>query len=146
TFKGFCEMGRKGNQLAQIVLVKNLMRRWHRIASANKAALLLRKRGKMFLDSHYTGRGIPSDVPKGHIPVYVGSDRSRFIIPATYLNHPLFRPLLEKAAEEFGFRHRMGIVIPCEKDAFQWLLVHLDGQKSQTLVESQVELQSLVIC
>ncbi|CAN0910065.1 Auxin-induced protein X10A [Linum grandiflorum] len=60
-----------------------------------------------------------SNVPKGHIAVYVGEGyrdckRKRFIIPVTYLNHPLFQVLLDRAEEEFGFDHPMGgLTIPC---------------------------------
>ncbi|CAI0376964.1 unnamed protein product [Linum tenue] len=57
-----------------------------------------------------------NNVPKGHVAVYVGEEgyRKRFIIPVTYLNHPLFQILLNRAEEEFGFDHPMGgLTIPC---------------------------------
>ncbi|GAV60288.1 Auxin_inducible domain-containing protein, partial [Cephalotus follicularis] len=56
------------------------------------------------------------DVPKGHFVVYVGNveKKKRFIVPISYLQHPLFRTLLSKAEEEFGFDHQMGgLIIPC---------------------------------
>ena len=52
---------------------------------------------------------------------YVGSERSRFIIPTVYLNHSLFQALLEMAEEEYGFHHHMGLTIPCEEADFQYL-------------------------
>ncbi|KAL0365610.1 UNVERIFIED_CONTAM: Auxin-responsive protein SAUR19 [Sesamum angustifolium] len=60
------------------------------------------------------------DVPKGHLAVYVGeSERKRFVIPLSYLNHSLFQDLLFQAEEEFGFVHPMGgITIPCSEDSF----------------------------
>ncbi|KAL0356634.1 UNVERIFIED_CONTAM: Indole-3-acetic acid-induced protein ARG7 [Sesamum calycinum] len=60
------------------------------------------------------------DVPKGHLAVYVGeSERKRFVIPLSYLNHPLFQDLLFQAEEEFGFDHPMGgITIPCSEELF----------------------------
>ncbi|CAN1744944.1 Auxin-induced protein X10A [Linum perenne] len=59
-----------------------------------------------------------SNVPKGHVAVYVGEGyrdkKKRFIIPVTYLNHPLFQVLLDRAEEEFGFDHPTGgLTIPC---------------------------------
>ncbi|KAF9603360.1 hypothetical protein IFM89_035495 [Coptis chinensis] len=59
-------------------------------------------------------------VPKGHIAVYVGeSEKKRFVVPISYLNHPLFHDLLNQAEEEFGFNHPMGgLTIPCNKEAF----------------------------
>ncbi|KAL5788786.1 hypothetical protein ACOSP7_005735 [Xanthoceras sorbifolium] len=61
------------------------------------------------------------DVPKGHIAVYVGEiQRKRYVVPISYLNHPLFVDLLNRVEEEFGFNHPMGgLTIPClQEDAF----------------------------
>lgn len=58
-------------------------------------------------------------VPRGHIAVYVGETQKRFVVPISYLNHPLFQRLLSKAEEEFGFHHRMGgLTLPCGEDVF----------------------------
>ncbi|KAK7312265.1 hypothetical protein VNO77_36016 [Canavalia gladiata] len=60
-----------------------------------------------------------ADVPKGHLAVYVGENYKRFVIPISYLSHPLFRDLLDWAEEEFGFNHPMGgLTIPCTEDYF----------------------------
>ncbi|KAL7108748.1 hypothetical protein ACP275_06G133000 [Erythranthe tilingii] len=61
-----------------------------------------------------------AEVPKGHLAVYVGEgEKKRFVIPLSYLNHPLFQYLLFQAEEEFGFHHPMGgITIPCSEDLF----------------------------
>ncbi|XP_062105693.1 auxin-responsive protein SAUR21-like [Humulus lupulus] len=61
-----------------------------------------------------------NDVPKGHFAVYVGeSQKKRFVIPISYLNHPLFQNLLNRAEEEFGFDHPTGgLTIPCSEDYF----------------------------
>ncbi|OVA12640.1 Auxin-induced protein [Macleaya cordata] len=60
------------------------------------------------------------DVPKGHFAVYVGeSQKKRFVVPISYLNHPSFQDLLCKAEEEFGFDHPMGgLTIPCREEDF----------------------------
>ncbi|CAN0910074.1 Auxin-responsive protein SAUR15 [Linum grandiflorum] len=62
-------------------------------------------------------------VPKGHIAVYVsGGDETmkRLVVPVSYVNHPKFGELLDRAEAEFGgFDHRMGaITLPCDEDAF----------------------------
>lgn len=62
--------------------------------------------------------GLPNDVLKGHFAVYVGENRSRYIIPISWLDHPEFRSLLERAEEEFGFNHDMGLTIPCDEVDF----------------------------
>ncbi|XP_017632848.1 indole-3-acetic acid-induced protein ARG7-like [Gossypium arboreum] len=61
-----------------------------------------------------------SNVPKGHVAVYVGEDnKKRFVIPISFLNHPLFQDLLDRAEEEFGFNHPMGgLTIPCSEEHF----------------------------
>ncbi|XP_009358224.2 auxin-induced protein 15A-like [Pyrus x bretschneideri] len=61
-----------------------------------------------------------TEVPKGHFAVYVGEDeKKRFVIPISYLNHPLFQELLNKAEEEFGYDHPTGgLTIPCSEDYF----------------------------
>ncbi|EYU37904.1 hypothetical protein ABFS82_02G013100 [Erythranthe guttata] len=61
-----------------------------------------------------------NDVPKGHLAVYVGeNEKKRFVIPLSYLNHPLFQELLCRVEEEFGFHHPMGgLTIPCSQDLF----------------------------
>ncbi|KAL8543144.1 hypothetical protein ACS0TY_003875 [Phlomoides rotata] len=67
-----------------------------------------------------------ADVPKGHLAVYIGEDekeKKRFVIPVSYLNHPLFQELLFQAEEEFGFHHLMGgLTIPCSQDLFTDLI------------------------
>ncbi|PIN10439.1 hypothetical protein CDL12_16961 [Handroanthus impetiginosus] len=62
--------------------------------------------------------GKKNDVPKGHFAVYVGENRSRYVIPITYLGHPEFQNLLQRAEEEFGFHHDMGITLPCDEQDF----------------------------
>jgi SAUR family protein len=64
----------------------------------------------------------PPDVPRGYCPVYVGAEQRRFVIPTGYLAHPVFRLLLEKAEEEFGFQHQGALAIPCETEAFKYIL------------------------
>ncbi|PON93865.1 Small auxin-up RNA [Trema orientale] len=66
----------------------------------------------------YDEQGLPLDVPKGHFVVYVGENRSRYIVPISYLTRPEFQTLLQQAEEEFGFDHDMGLTIPCQEEVF----------------------------
>ncbi|CAN6479974.1 unnamed protein product [Victoria cruziana] len=79
-----------------------------------------------------------SHVPKGCLAVYVGSEGKRFIIPLGYLNHPVFRALLKKAEEEFGFSGNGGIRLPCESLLFEHILWLLK-KKDPTIQNLQVE-------
>ena len=75
---------------------------------------------------------LSTDIPKGHCAVYVGSQRSRFIIPIIYFNHSVFQTLLEKAEEEYGFDHQMGLTIPCEEADFRYLTSMLGNKGCHT--------------
>ncbi|CAL9162400.1 unnamed protein product [Musa hybrid cultivar] len=63
-----------------------------------------------------------SAVPKGCMAVYVGAEMRRFVIPTSYLRLPLFRVLMESAADEFGFDQVGGLRIPCDEEDFTELL------------------------
>ncbi|PHU07005.1 hypothetical protein BC332_23494 [Capsicum chinense] len=55
----------------------------------------------------------------GTFAMYVGEERERFPVPTSYLSHPLFKILLEKTYNEFGFEQTNGLVVPCSVVAFQ---------------------------
>ncbi|KMT03405.1 hypothetical protein BVRB_8g190930 [Beta vulgaris subsp. vulgaris] len=85
----------------------------------------------------------PPDVPKGFLAVYVGPELRRFLIRTDYLSHHLFKVLLEKTEEEFGFDHAGGLTIPCEIETFKYLLNCIkkensdkEGSSSNTVGES----------
>ncbi|XP_010271407.1 PREDICTED: auxin-induced protein 15A-like [Nelumbo nucifera] len=95
----------KSNKLPQTAVIKQILKR---------CSSLGKKQG-------YDEEGLPVDVPKGHFVVYVGEKRSRFIVPISFLTHPEFQSLLQRAEEEFGFHHEMGLTIPCEEVVFRSL-------------------------
>ncbi|XP_022868909.1 auxin-responsive protein SAUR15-like [Olea europaea var. sylvestris] len=78
-------------------------------------------KNECLLRDNYEGGGSPSSTktPPGTFAVYVGEERQRFMVPTGYLSHPLFKMLLEKAYNEFGFEQRNGLVVPCSVPAFQ---------------------------
>jgi len=120
----------------QVLLLKQIIRALFKVAHGYKGIgyCLSPKKARYFaMKDEVMGRScsaLPTDVPKGHCAVYVGSERCRFVIPTTYLNHSLFRVLLEKAEEEYGFDHQMGLTIPCEEVAFHYLTSML-GKKEE---------------
>ncbi|KAL3532743.1 hypothetical protein ACH5RR_006264 [Cinchona calisaya] len=78
---------------------------------------------------------LPHDVPKGYLAVYVGPELRRFIIPTSYLSDPLFKVLLEKVEEEFGFDHSGGLTIPCEIETFKYLLKCMETHQRENQAE-----------
>ncbi|XP_038720655.1 auxin-responsive protein SAUR50-like [Tripterygium wilfordii] len=57
--------------------------------------------------------------PTGFFALYVGEERERFVVPTSFLSHPLFKMLLEKAYSENGFNRRNKLVVPCSVSTFQ---------------------------
>ncbi|XP_010539863.1 PREDICTED: indole-3-acetic acid-induced protein ARG7 [Tarenaya hassleriana] len=92
----------KCSKIRHIVRLRQMLRRWRNKARMSSAA-----------------KFVPSDVPAGHVAVCVGSSCKRFIVRATYLNHPIFRKLLVQAEEEFGFSNQGPLVIPCDESVFE---------------------------
>ncbi|KAL0438442.1 UNVERIFIED_CONTAM: Auxin-responsive protein SAUR50 [Sesamum latifolium] len=91
----------KSNKLSQKAVIKQIMKRCSSLGRNDE--------------------GLPLDVPKGHFVVYVGENRSRYILPISILTRPEFQTLLRRAEEEFGFDHDMGLTIPCEQHVFESL-------------------------
>ncbi|KAL2939215.1 Auxin-responsive protein SAUR50 [Bienertia sinuspersici] len=60
----------------------------------------------------------PTKIP-GFFAVYVGEGRERFLVPTRFLSHPLFKILLEKTYDEFGFEQKNGLIVPCSVSTFQ---------------------------
>ncbi|EYU37907.1 hypothetical protein ABFS83_02G012800 [Erythranthe nasuta] len=99
-------MKSKSNRLPQAVLLKQILKRCSSLGKKN---------------GYDDECSLPEDVPKGHFAVYVGQNRSRYIVPISFLTHPEFQCLLRRAEEEFGFDHEMGLTLPCEEVVFRSL-------------------------
>ncbi|XP_071723314.1 protein SMALL AUXIN UP-REGULATED RNA 12-like [Rutidosis leptorrhynchoides] len=85
----------------------------------------------------------PPDVPKGYLAVYVGPELRRFIIPTTYLGHSVFKVLLEKTEEEYGFEQGGALTIPCEIETFKYLLKCIENQPKDQPLESEGKISVL---
>ncbi|MBA0867967.1 hypothetical protein Goshw_006730 [Gossypium schwendimanii] len=103
------DIDKKPNRLPQTAVIKQILKRCSSLGKKQQS-----------YDDQQQG-GLPLDVPKGHFVVYVGQNRSRYIVPISFLTRPEFQKLLHQAEEEFGFDHDMGLTIPCEEVVFQSL-------------------------
>ncbi|XP_019200244.1 PREDICTED: auxin-responsive protein SAUR32-like [Ipomoea nil] len=90
---------------------------------------------------HHQEAPPPQQIPKGYVAVMVGTggaggeeqqqQQRRFVIPVTYLNHPLFLRLLKEAEEEYGFRHDGPLNIPCPVDEFRRVQGMIDKETAR---------------
>ncbi|KAJ0632678.1 putative small auxin-up RNA [Helianthus annuus] len=54
------------------------------------------------------------------------NSKTRFVVLLSFLEHPLFKDLLRRSEEEFGFDHPMGgLTIHCQEDIFTNLISRL---------------------
>ncbi|GER26592.1 SAUR-like auxin-responsive protein family [Striga asiatica] len=101
------------SKIRHIVRIRQMLRRWRKKAATS-------------------ARQAPADVPAGHVAVAVGSGRRRFVIRAAYLNHPLFRKLLVRAEEEYGFGNPGPLALPCDESLFEEILRYVARTESDT--------------
>nr|XP_025886966.1 uncharacterized protein LOC101264326 isoform X2 [Solanum lycopersicum] len=87
----------------------------------------------------------PHGVPRGYLAVYVGPELRRFIIPTSYLSDPLFKLLLEKVEEEFGFDHTGGVTIPCKTQTFKFLMKCMENHQRDQPSSSLHQHHSVVL-
>ncbi|KAD4981977.1 hypothetical protein E3N88_18648 [Mikania micrantha] len=95
----------KPSRIHHIIRVRQMLRRWRRRSSSSSPRRL-----------------VATDVPAGHVAICVGSNFRRFVVRATYLNHPIFQKLLAEAEEEYGFSTIGTLRIPCEESEFEEIL------------------------
>ncbi|OIV96868.1 hypothetical protein TanjilG_08729 [Lupinus angustifolius] len=81
---------------------------------------------------HHHDKKDMKDIPKGCLAILVGQgeEQQRFVIPVIYFNHPLFMQLLKEAEEEYGFKHKGPIIIPCQVEEFRTVQGMIDREKS----------------
>ncbi|GMI91312.1 SMALL AUXIN UPREGULATED RNA 52 [Hibiscus trionum] len=99
------------SKIRHIVRLRQMLRRWR-----NK--------------SRMSASRIPSDVPAGHVAVCVGASCRRFVVRATYLNHPFFEKLLIQAEEEYGFTNQGPLAIPCDESVFEEVIRFISRSES----------------
>ncbi|XP_004291384.1 PREDICTED: auxin-induced protein 6B [Fragaria vesca subsp. vesca] len=102
----------KCSKIRHIVKLRQLLRRWRskaRMSSANRT---------------------PPDVPAGHVAIRVGPYCTRYVMPASYLNHPVFKKLLVQAEEEYGFTNQGPLAIPCDESLFEEVVRYISRSES----------------
>ncbi|OIW12176.1 hypothetical protein TanjilG_28584 [Lupinus angustifolius] len=78
----------------------------------------------------YEGESSNTTTPTGFFALYVGEEHQRYVVPTSYLSHPLFKMLLQKAYDEFGFTQSSGLVVPCSVSTFQEVINAIECNKA----------------
>ncbi|XP_022727383.1 auxin-responsive protein SAUR50-like [Durio zibethinus] len=102
----------KCQKIRHIVRIRQMLKQWRR-----KARITASNGNNKKNNGH-----APSDVPAGHVAVCVGTSLRRYIVCATYLNHPIFKKLLAQTEEEYGFNNVGPLTIPCDESLFEEIL------------------------
>ncbi|KAL3515084.1 hypothetical protein ACH5RR_021986 [Cinchona calisaya] len=101
-------------KISHIVRIRQMLRRWRKKAAQSS----------------------PSDVPAGQVAIRVGTNSKRFLVRATYLNHPIFQKLLVQAEEEYGFVNQGPLTLPCDELVFEQVLEFVSRAESGNSVRS----------
>ncbi|KAF3788690.1 Auxin-responsive protein [Nymphaea thermarum] len=154
--------GKKGDKILQIVHLKRVLKKWRSFSSSSSTAVSgssspstptcsmspkkFRRRSfssrdgdeedDIYPDAHRHQR--EGKIPAGCLPVYVGSEHRRFVIPTRYLNLPVFAALLKQAEEEFGYQRSGALALPCDVGFFAALLRALQ-KKEKAFVSLPLE-------
>ncbi|KAG6505620.1 hypothetical protein ZIOFF_037985 [Zingiber officinale] len=89
--------------MLHLKLCKTFLRRWRELIKETMTYVHPARYSRHCVKEEGEEDKVPKDVPKGHLVVYVGEHCRRFIIDLAFLQHPLFRGLLELAQEEFDY-------------------------------------------
>ncbi|XP_051130494.1 protein SMALL AUXIN UP-REGULATED RNA 12-like [Andrographis paniculata] len=98
--------------------LKACMKKWRRFIIPCATCAVCCKWSLWPLSSKHEEKIVPSDVPKGHLVVYVGECRKRFVIKVSLLKHPLFQALLDQARDVYDFNANTRLCIPCDENIF----------------------------
>ncbi|WVZ86411.1 hypothetical protein U9M48_033196 [Paspalum notatum var. saurae] len=113
-----------------LLSLRSFLHAWRKLAAAETAAAGGAASWWAQLD---VVDAIPSDVPRGHTVVYVGEALRRHVVRVSSLDHPLFRELLDRARDEYGFAAADArLCIPCDEDIFLGVLCHVDTDRERS--------------
>ncbi|KAF8407348.1 hypothetical protein HHK36_006476 [Tetracentron sinense] len=115
---------KKVEKMRKIVKLKQVMKRWKSM-SLGRRSFLSHSDSDSDSDSD-SPSGSNRRIPPGSLAMYVGPERRRFLVPARFLNLPVFVALLKKSEEEFGYPSNGGLVLPCEVVFFKGVLKVLE--------------------
>lgn len=113
-----------------------MIRRLSKVADSSQYEFLRRRRRALRRETISS-----SAAAEGHVPVCVGEEMERFEVPTALLSRPVFRELLRRSAQEYGYEQRGVLRIPCPASLFRRLLTaEMRKQATATAEEEEEEL------
>ncbi|CAH8387361.1 unnamed protein product [Eruca vesicaria subsp. sativa] len=104
----------------RIASFKNLAKKVKSINTREGGSGSTRNESLLIGEAEGTSPAAATKTPTGTFAVYVGEERTRRVVPTSYLNHPLFKMLLDKSHDEFhSLDHKVMLVVPCSLSVFQ---------------------------
>ncbi|KAI0522631.1 hypothetical protein KFK09_005016 [Dendrobium nobile] len=71
-------------------------------------------------------------LPVGWVSIRVGSEKEKFFIRTQWMNHRLFRRLLDEAEEEYGYTTKGSLELPCSVEVFNLVLWEMDQEEADS--------------
>ncbi|KAE9590523.1 hypothetical protein Lal_00023346 [Lupinus albus] len=87
-----------------------------------------------------------SDVPAGHVPIYVGDEMERFVVSTELFHHPIFVKLLNQSAQEYGYEQKGVLRLPCHVIVFERVLDALLLGHDTREIQKLLNLSSEELC
>ncbi|KAG0465512.1 hypothetical protein HPP92_019676 [Vanilla planifolia] len=81
--------------------------------------------------------------PVGWVAVRVGPGKERFLVRTEWMNHRLFRDLLDEAEREYGYATIGPLELPCSVELFRWVLWEVDQDEADAVAVTSA---SPVLC
>ncbi|KAH0466464.1 hypothetical protein IEQ34_003702 [Dendrobium chrysotoxum] len=71
-------------------------------------------------------------LPVGWVSIRVGSEKEKFLIRTQWMNHRLFRRLLDEAEEEYGYTTKGSLELPCSVEVFNLVLWEMNQEEADS--------------
>lgn len=109
--------------------ILKVLERWRSLGGGTNGNSRLNRRATY--SKSLSENGKHQIAPSGCFSVFVGPQKERFVVKTEFVNHPLFKMLLDEAEMEYGFQSDGPIWLPCNVDLFYKVLAQMKMDKEQ---------------
>ncbi|KAJ4825475.1 hypothetical protein Tsubulata_038003 [Turnera subulata] len=112
-----------------------IARKWQRLAALKRKRISL-PRSQADANRRSTN-GMSQEAEKGHFVVY-SEDQTRFMLPLSYLNNPIFREILAMSEDEFGLPSNGPITLPCDVALIEYVTSLIRGRLDKAIEKALI--------